>query len=338
MEVLDSLVFVQGFVWITLLLKKPYLRGRLIVVAQFLLICLLYLLNYFNNAGAEITNSILFPVLTIIIVSTLSLFQDIEISGNYSIKRIIIWSMITIVTIFLVVFCTTVNEIVLFRWVVVLLFGITLFVYDSIVLLNQYKMKKYTARFVNSYKYRTLFFMLVFKFVIMISAMVVMVFMYNNSLQVDTFIIIFHILVALAVFVVGYNSVLKYQKDDSIYKPKTVKSANNSTTQKVEDLMINEKPYLDCELTLEKLADMLLISDHELTEILNHEMGTNFYGLINGYRIKTVKEKLKESGNRRFTILACAYESGFNSKSTFYRIFKEYTNLTPKEYCEHKST
>lgn len=96
--------------------------------------------------------------------------------------------------------------------------------------------------------------------------------------------------------------------------------------------MEDQKPYLDNELSLVKMADMLEISEYELTRLLNHEMDTNFYTLVNDYRMENVLKLLKESDKRKFTIMASAYESGFNSKSAFYRIFKEYTKLTPKEY------
>ena len=96
--------------------------------------------------------------------------------------------------------------------------------------------------------------------------------------------------------------------------------------------MKEQKPYLDCELTLEKMSRMMGVSENELTRLLNHDMETNFYKLVNDYRIETVLAKLEDSDHRRFTIMASAYESGFNSKSAFYRIFKAYTRMTPGEF------
>jgi AraC-like DNA-binding protein len=61
-------------------------------------------------------------------------------------------------------------------------------------------------------------------------------------------------------------------------------------------------------------------------------MGMNFYNLVNEYRIKEVKERMKSDDYRQLTILAIAYDSGFNSKSSFNTIFKEKTGETPSEY------
>jgi AraC-like DNA-binding protein len=61
-------------------------------------------------------------------------------------------------------------------------------------------------------------------------------------------------------------------------------------------------------------------------------MGMNFYNLVNEYRIKEVKDRLKSDKYKRLTILAIAYDSGFNSKSSFNTIFKEKTGQTPSEY------
>jgi AraC-like DNA-binding protein len=144
------------------------------------------------------------------------------------------------------------------------------------------------------------------------------------------------ILVTLLTFVTGYMTVTALFTSAAPEKRKKQKKVEDENTlaliAKVNRLMQDQKPYLDHELTLDKMADMLELSENELTRLLNHEMETNFYALVNDYRMETVLEKLKVSDNRKFTIMASAYESGFNSKSTFYRIFKEYTKLTPKEY------
>ena len=50
-----------------------------------------------------------------------------------------------------------------------------------------------------------------------------------------------------------------------------------------------------------------------------------------------VKEKLLEPDSKKYTILSAAYESGFNSSSTFYRIFKEHTGMQPKAFIERKA-
>jgi len=101
---------------------------------------------------------------------------------------------------------------------------------------------------------------------------------------------------------------------------------------KIRKYMVIKKPYLDRELTIYNLSDQLRISRHTLSEVINEHMGMNFYNLVNEYRVKEVKQRMKSKEFRQLTILAIAYDSGFNSKSSFNTIFKEKTGQTPSQY------
>jgi AraC-like DNA-binding protein len=148
----------------------------------------------------------------------------------------------------------------------------------------------------------------------------------------------FHFLVTILSFITGYLAVTASFHTEVQHKRENrrnmIDQNNEGLIEKLTLIMREQKPFLDCELTLEKMSHMLEISENELTRLLNHEMNTNFYKLVNDYRIETVLKKLKETDRGRFTIMASAYESGFNSKSTFYRIFKEYTRMTPVEFLD----
>jgi len=101
---------------------------------------------------------------------------------------------------------------------------------------------------------------------------------------------------------------------------------------KIRKYMVIKKPYLDRDLTIYDLSNQLKISRHTLSEVINEHMGMNFYNLVNEYRIKEVKDRMKSDEYRQLTILAIAYDSGFNSKSSFNTIFKDKTGQTPSEY------
>jgi len=101
---------------------------------------------------------------------------------------------------------------------------------------------------------------------------------------------------------------------------------------RLEEILLNEKPYLDEGLTLGMLAQMLPTTDKKLSTLLNQYMNTTFYDLINKYRVEAVKKKLDSGENDNLTLLGIAYESGFKSKTSFNRIFKKETGLSPSEY------
>ncbi len=102
-------------------------------------------------------------------------------------------------------------------------------------------------------------------------------------------------------------------------------------------LLLREKPYLDENLTLLKLADLLNTTDKKISALLNQHMQTTFYDLINKHRIVAVKEKLASEEFGKYSLLGIAQSCGFKSKSSFYRIFKNETGISPAEYKRNSS-
>ncbi|MGB0885524.1 MAG: helix-turn-helix domain-containing protein [Chitinophagales bacterium] len=102
--------------------------------------------------------------------------------------------------------------------------------------------------------------------------------------------------------------------------------------QKILDFMDAERPHLNPELTIQDLSNQMNITRHHLTEILNNDLGKNFFNFINEYRVAEVKKRLLDSKYAHLTIVAIAFDSGFNSKSTFNSIFKQQTESTPSKW------
>lgn len=102
--------------------------------------------------------------------------------------------------------------------------------------------------------------------------------------------------------------------------------------EKLMAFMEKERPYLDAEMTIQDLSAKINISKHHLTQILNNNIGKNFFTFVNEFRIEEVKRKLADPAFDHLTILGIAYDCGFNSKSSFNNIFKQYTGSTPSEF------
>lgn len=98
--------------------------------------------------------------------------------------------------------------------------------------------------------------------------------------------------------------------------------------------MEKEKPYLNAELTLKELSESIDTYPHYLSQILNTIFQQNFYDFVNSYRIEEVKKQLLDEKNKHLTILAIAYDCGFNSKSSFNRVFKQRTGVTPSAFVK----
>jgi len=96
--------------------------------------------------------------------------------------------------------------------------------------------------------------------------------------------------------------------------------------------MINKKPYLEPELTLNELASQLAIRPKILSQIINELLGQNFFDFINRYRIDEAKKLLTDPSDKKITVQEVLYQVGFNSKSSFNTLFKKHTGLTPSEF------
>ena len=96
--------------------------------------------------------------------------------------------------------------------------------------------------------------------------------------------------------------------------------------------MKEKKPYLNPDLTLSALSEEINVTEEYLSGILNNHLNRNFFDFVNQYRVEDFKVQCQDIKNNPLTLIAIAYDCGFNSKATFNRVFKKTTNLTPSQY------
>ncbi len=101
-------------------------------------------------------------------------------------------------------------------------------------------------------------------------------------------------------------------------------------------LMVNEKLYLNGNLMLRDVAEKLEIPSHYLSQVLSKQMNRNFFTYINEFRVEEAKKRIRDANSRNLTLLAIAYDSGFNSKSSFNTIFLKIEGLTPSAYRDRQ--
>lgn len=137
------------------------------------------------------------------------------------------------------------------------------------------------------------------------------------------------------VFISFPTEIEKEIPNDSEIKYAATKMEGHELQQccnKVGQFMKSNRPYLDSDLTLPKLAEDLNISTHHLSQVINEMHDKNFFNFINKYRVEEVKRKIQDPKYQNYSLLGIAYESGFNSKSAFNRVFKNLTGITPSRY------
>lgn len=97
-------------------------------------------------------------------------------------------------------------------------------------------------------------------------------------------------------------------------------------------LMEQEKIYTNPKLKISDIAKRLNTSSNVISQVINQEMEMNFYEFINNYRIAEAMRMLSDPNYSHITILGIAENSGFGSKNTFNRFFKEKVGLTPSQF------
>ncbi|RXM52045.1 AraC family transcriptional regulator [Chryseobacterium sp. CH25] len=127
------------------------------------------------------------------------------------------------------------------------------------------------------------------------------------------------------------NEFVKYQKnspgDDVI----------QTVYEKLKERMVQEKLYKDPDLNLTYVAQLLEVHPNILSQTINSVENKNFYDYINRYRIEEFKRIASLPENQKYTILSLAFESGFNSKTSFNRNFKKYMNCSPREFLKSQN-
>ena len=98
------------------------------------------------------------------------------------------------------------------------------------------------------------------------------------------------------------------------------------------DLMEQKDLYLDPELTLRSLAEYMNLPANHMSQLLNKGFNQNFTEYVNTYRLEHFKKLLQTTDSHHLTVLALAYDSGFNSKTVFNTFFKNKEGITPKAY------
>ena len=102
--------------------------------------------------------------------------------------------------------------------------------------------------------------------------------------------------------------------------------------QKLILLMDQEKPHLDPDLSLGKLAEKLEVRPNHLSQVLNEREGLSLNEFLNNYRLDEFTRLCQQPSNTGKPLLRIALEAGFNSKSSFNRVFRKKMGISPSDY------
>ncbi|MGX1928836.1 helix-turn-helix domain-containing protein [Flagellimonas sp. 2504JD4-2] len=130
---------------------------------------------------------------------------------------------------------------------------------------------------------------------------------------------------------VGLRAVLKSKREKNTVPGQAKNARDKFTFDQFDAFVLENKLFLDPNLSLDKVATELQIGVSTLSKVVNEEQ-ISFSDYINTLRVNESKRILKDPDFEAYTIVAIGLECGFNSKSTFYQAFKKVTGKTPSEY------
>lgn len=126
----------------------------------------------------------------------------------------------------------------------------------------------------------------------------------------------------------------------SLWKTRGIKESHVSRIEEMEKLQkiveqYFEKPvlYLDNKMTLNKFHQISKIPTEDLTCFFDNYMGMDFSNYLATYRINYAKELIINNSNK-YTVESIAALSGYRSKTSFIKHFKQITGTIPSEYTK----
>lgn len=102
----------------------------------------------------------------------------------------------------------------------------------------------------------------------------------------------------------------------------------------MDTLMEEEQLYLSNDLKIAEIARQLNVPPYQLSYLFTQHMQSSFYDYIYDFRIEEFKRRVMAGDIKRYTVEALAEQCGFNSRASFFRIFKKKVGMTPNEFIK----
>ncbi|MGK0447187.1 MAG: AraC-like DNA-binding protein, partial [Polaribacter sp.] len=151
-----------------------------------------------------------------------------------------------------------------------------------------------------------------------------------NVLDDEVPYIIGPIVYSLAVYFLSYKA---FQLKITEINGEAFKENDNSLLfNEISKFVIDEKQYLESDLSLSKLSKLIGQSTQKTSSVINQYAKRNFNDFINYYRIQDAKKMLSSTESEKFTISSIAFDTGFSSLSSFNSAFKKFEGKTPSSF------
>lgn len=145
--------------------------------------------------------------------------------------------------------------------------------------------------------------------------------------------IIFSILLYLIGYLGNITKQVMMESRHNQLRPNSSRIHNTELMrEKILHLFKDEKIFKNPNLLLTNLSDTFQTPGADVSQLINEDFKTDFSDFVNQHRISIAKELIDNDINNGRTFESIASESGFDSLSSFTRVFKSYEGITPQKY------
>jgi AraC-like DNA-binding protein len=150
-----------------------------------------------------------------------------------------------------------------------------------------------------------------------------------NYIIMSSFIILFaYLLVAKNYYFVKDNKIAS-----TPYKNVSYEHADlEALAENIKEILKKDRSFLNPAFSLSMLAKAASSDKFKVSYTLNNVMNTTFTMMAGKYRVEAFIDMVESGDYKTYSMEGISQEAGFNTKSTFYKAFRENKGTTPKEY------
>lgn len=128
-------------------------------------------------------------------------------------------------------------------------------------------------------------------------------------------------------FIEKINLIVKEENSDANFEQKEL-----DLNHRLKKLFEEDRIYLNKNINASMLAEYLNIRARDLPSLIQDTYGCSYIDLISKFRIQYAKLEIEQFYLDKHTLESLAFDSGFNSRITFFNTFKKETGLSPSAY------
>lgn len=128
---------------------------------------------------------------------------------------------------------------------------------------------------------------------------------------------------------------IKYLNSKTKKESKHLSQIDSESLKKFERLkskISDSECYKNPSITIKEISKITSFNTKEINDLFETIEKSTITNYLNILRVSAFKKELKDPENKAYTMISIAEKCGFNSKTSFYRVFKSITNMTPSEY------